>query len=201
MSAIDSSPSVMSDPWQAGFLAVLPAVHTHAQICFRKLPAEQRQEAIQEAVAFACLSYQDLAQRGKLHAAHPGTLADYAVKRVRNDRHVGGRQSSRDVHSRLAQKKRGLVLQSLTPWQPGRPGWRAVVLEDKRVLPSDQAAFNLDFVQWLGGFDERQQGIIGQLAAGEGTGQVARRFGLSAARVSQLRRQFEQSWLQFQGMN
>jgi hypothetical protein len=37
------------------------------------------------------------------------------------------------------------------------------------------------------------------LAAGERTTDVARRFGVSLARISQLRRELERSWLAFQG--
>lgn len=65
--------------WQAGFLNLLPAVQTHAQIQFRHLPLEQREDAIQEAIASACVSYQILAAEGRLHVAHPGTLATFAV--------------------------------------------------------------------------------------------------------------------------
>lgn len=40
---------------------------------------------------------------------------------------------------------------------------------DRRVGPADQGAFNLDFVQWLGGFNRQKQGIIEHLAAGKKT--------------------------------
>ena len=80
--------------WQAGFLAVLPAVQTHAQIQFRRLPAARREEAVQEAVAAACLNYQLAAARGKLAVVRPATLADFAVRHVRTGRHVGGRQDA-----------------------------------------------------------------------------------------------------------
>ena len=44
MSAVPQS----SCDWQTGFLAVLPAVETHARIRFRRLNADRREEAIQE---------------------------------------------------------------------------------------------------------------------------------------------------------
>ena len=92
--------------WQAGFLSVLPAVTTHARIQFRRLPPDRKEEAVQEAIASACVSYQRLAARGRLHAARPGTLATFAVNFVRNGRHVGGRQDgARDVMSPAAQAR------------------------------------------------------------------------------------------------
>ena len=66
MSAV---PQVSGD-WQAGFLAVLPAVQTHARIVFRKWPVEKRQEAVQEAIAAAAMAYQRLAAQGRLDVAH-----------------------------------------------------------------------------------------------------------------------------------
>ena len=41
--------------WQRGFLRILPAVQTHAQIQFRNLPPHRREDAIQEAIASACV--------------------------------------------------------------------------------------------------------------------------------------------------
>ena len=43
--------------WQPAFLSVLPAVQSDAQIKFRKLSAQRREDAIQEAIASACVSY------------------------------------------------------------------------------------------------------------------------------------------------
>ena len=86
-----SSVPQLSQGWQAGFLSVLPTIETHAKIKFRKLPAERRQDAIQEAIATACVNYQLLAARGQLDVAHASTLADFAVRHVRGGRHVGGR--------------------------------------------------------------------------------------------------------------
>ena len=62
MSAVPQS----SSAWQNGFLQILPAVKTHAQIQFRKLKAERREEAIQETIAAACMNYQIAVVQGKL---------------------------------------------------------------------------------------------------------------------------------------
>jgi hypothetical protein len=199
MSAIPLSYYAESGQWRTDFLAVLPAVQTHARICFRKLRRCDSEEAVAETVASAFRSYGSLAQRGKLDRVHPSTLAAYAVHTVRNDRHVGGCQSATDVLSPLAQRRRGLHVGSLTPRRDDDGGWHEMTLEDRRVSPADQAAFNLDFAAWLKSFTRRDRRIISRLAAGERTSAVAENFALSEGRVSQLRRKFEQSWNQFQG--
>jgi len=63
----------------------------------------------------------------------------------------------------------------------------------------DLVAFKVDFDFWFSMFTRRDQKIITALASGERTKAVADRFGISPARVSQLRRRYEQQWLVFQG--
>src|SRR6186997_2105178 len=108
MSAIPQS-ETQPAAWQPGFLQLLPAVQTHAQIQFRRLPAIHREEAVQEAIAAACLTYQLAAARGKLDVVRPATLADFAVRHVRTGRHVGGSQdAAKDVLSPVCQRRRGV---------------------------------------------------------------------------------------------
>jgi hypothetical protein len=199
MSCVPLSELGVCDEWQAGFLAVLPAVQTHAKIRFRHLRAEQREEAIQEAIAFACVSYQRLVGQGKQEALRSATLAEFAVRRVRNGRFVACRQHSQDVLGPFVHQKRGFEVRSLTPSREDQGGWQATLIECKRVLPSDMAAFRIDLEQWLASFSQRHRQIITTLASGERTAAVAEQFGLTAGRVSQLRRRYERHWLAFQG--
>lgn len=199
MSCVPMSELGAADHWQAGFLAVLPAVVRRAKFRFRHLRAERRQEAIQETIARACVSYQRLVSQGNLEALRASTLAEFSVRRVRGGRLVGGRKNSRDVLGRLASQKYGFEVQSLASWCDDQSEWQATLIESKRVLPADLAAFRVDFERWLSGFDGRHRLIITALASGERTAVVADQFGLTAGRISQLRRQYERLWLDFQG--
>jgi hypothetical protein len=196
MSAIPLSDLARAGQWQEGFLRVLPAIQTHAEIQFRRLSAERRADAIQEAIASACVSYQILAAKGRLHVAHPATLANYAVKRAGSGRHVGGHRNSQDVMSLLARRKHGFSVRSLSR-RHDSAGMEPLVLEERGFGPADVAAFNIDFADWLRSRTHRERRIIRRLASGDRTTAVADRFGLSLGRVSQLRRQFEKSWEQF----
>ena len=199
MSRTSLSQHPTSGHWQSDFLAVLPAVRTHAQICFRRLPACHRAEATAATIARAFVDYGALARRRKLSRAYPSTLASYAVKEVRGQRQVGGHLATRDVMSPIAQQRHRFVVRSLTPWSPTEEGWADLVLESRRVSPADQACFNVDFREWFKQWPQRHRGIINALAAGHGTKTVAHRFGVSEPRISQLRREFQRSWEQFQG--
>jgi hypothetical protein len=197
MSAVPLSST--SVPWQAQFLAVLPAIRTHAKIHFRKLPPERREEAIEETIASACASFQLLASQGKLDRVPASALATYAVKAVKSGRRVGGHQNSSDVLSELTQQKHGLRVQNLATAPDDQEPWQAAVMESRRVSPSDLAAFRVDFKEWLKSFSRRHRRIITTLAGGERAATVADRFGLSPGRVSQLRRWYERGWRVFQG--
>jgi hypothetical protein len=81
----------------------------------------------------------------------------------------------------------------------GNDAWRAMVLDDPKVSPADQAAFRIDFQHWLNQFSPRDRRIIIHLASGEEDGTVASLFGTTQCKVSQLRCSYEQSWERFQG--
>jgi hypothetical protein len=181
--------------WQSDFLAVLPAVQTHAAVCFRRLRPEQRAEASAEAVASAFTSYGTLARQGKLHQAFPSTLARFAVRAVRSQRHVGGHQSARDALSPLAQKRHHFAATSISPWdRAGDEGWRDLLLPDRHVSPADAAAFNIDFQEWLSRWSPRHRHIITVLADGHSTKAVATRFRVTPGGISHLRRHYQRSW-------
>src|SRR5258706_13948141 len=171
MSAIPQNSIVSQvEGWQAGFLAVLPAIQTHARIVFRHLPRERREDAVQEVVASACVSYQVLAAKGKLDVAHPGSLATFAVRHVRNGRHVGGSQdAARDVLSKVAQRRHSFEISSYEGQTGQEDDWRQVALEDRKTPIPDLAAFRIDFAQWLRTLSDRDRRIINAFISGEPT--------------------------------
>jgi len=181
--------------WQAGFLNILPAIQNNAQIQFRRLPAEQRQEAVQEAIAAAAVSYQVLAAKGRARDAHGSTIATHAVQHVRSHRHVGGSQeAARDVMSSVARRRHGFTVED------GKcDGLQNMLTASGRTDVPDLAAFRVDFDRWFRTFARRDQKIISALASGDCTKAAAEKFGISPGRVSQLRRRYEREWLVFQG--
>jgi len=202
MSAV---PQVSYD-WQTRFLKVLPAVETHAKIRFRRLNADRREEAIQETVAAACVNFQLAAAEGKLNVVHPSSLADFAVRHTRTGRHVGGSQNgARDVISPSCQRRHDVVVVSYdrhrvpASLRDGTDGWKRIAVQDRKAMIPDLAAFRIDFGRWFQMCSRRDRSIISALIAGEGPSTIADRFGISRARVSQLRRRYEREWMDFHG--
>jgi len=97
MIAFNEPRSAPDQAWQAGFVALLPAIRAHARIAFRALRPEARDDAIQEAVANACVAYVRLVQLGKQDFAYPSALVRFAVKHYWGGRRVGSSMNSGDV--------------------------------------------------------------------------------------------------------
>jgi hypothetical protein len=72
-------------------------------------------------------------------------------------------------------------------------------VEDKRATPADVAACRIDFAEWLRRLSVRLRKIALALAAGETTKGAAEQFGLSPARISQIREGLKKNWEAFQG--
>jgi len=189
----------LSARWQDRFAILLPVILNYVEPAFRALRPEAKAEAVQEALANACVAYARLVERGKESVAFATVLARYAVSQVRAGRQVGGRLNILDVASDYCQRRKQFSLQRLDRFDPAEGCWQEAVVEDHRTPVFDQVWFRIDFPAWLQTLPRRDRKIAEALAAGHRTIDVARRFQLSLARVSQLRRGFHRSWLVFHG--
>jgi len=99
----------------------------------------------------------------------------------------------------LYQVQYGVTVERLDRFEQEEGQWREVLVEDKNTGPAETAAARIDFGSWLGSLPNRDRRIAEMLAVGERTGDVAKTFGLSAARISQLRSLFKTSWDRLQG--
>lgn len=191
--------AITPSDWQPGFLSMLPAVETHARIRFRRWPAERREEAIAETIAAACLYYQQAVVNGRRENIRPGSLSDFAVRHVVEGRHVGGSlDRGRDVLSPRAQRRHGFHAAGIGSLvEHGE--WKDLAVGSRRYPVPDAVAFRVDFPDWLGRQSRRDRRIISALLSGKSATEVARQFGLTDGRVSQLRSGFAKSWRSFIG--
>jgi hypothetical protein len=194
-------PSRRSDlAWQDLFLQMLPTIHQHAQICFRRLTPELREECIQEAICNACCAVARLAELGKLDLAYAGPLAHFAVSQVKAGRKVGGRLNCQDVLSRYCQRKKDFRVERLDRFDEREDAWLEAVIQDTRTAPvPDIVCFRMDFREWLAMMPCWKSCFAQSLAMGNRTKEVAKRFHVTAGRVAQLRKEFFESWERFQG--
>lgn len=66
-----------------------------------------------------------------------------------------------------------------------------------RDNPAEIVQVRLDYVGWLRTLSPRQKGVLLLMLAGWTTGELAKRFKLSPARITQFRRELIDSWVEF----
>jgi hypothetical protein len=104
-----------------------------------------------------------------------------------------------DVISEYAQHQKNFQVEPLHYFDQEENCWEQILIEDKRATPAEVAACRIDFAEWLHRLTARLRKIALALASGETTKGVAEQFGLSPARISQLREWLKKSWEAFQG--
>jgi hypothetical protein len=193
----DVEQAANSAAWQECYLAMLPRIRRQARRSFAALPAQLREEAVEEIVANTFVAYAALVRNGKEEFAYTTALTRFAVAQYHCGRRVGVRVNKRDV---LSDKRRNAgTCQRLALGLDSSGAWDEVLVDRGCFTPADAAATRMDFASWLASLKERDRRLVETLARGETTRGAAKLFKISAGRVSQLRRAFYECWRQFQG--
>jgi hypothetical protein len=176
--------------------SVLPRIEAHGRLYFRHVRCRHRkQELLAEMVGIGWRWFVRLVRRGKDVLKFVGRLAVYAARAINSGGRVCGRERARDAMSASTQRNRGFVVASLPECGDLLGGPLADALRDNTLSPvPDQVAFRLDFAAWRRTRTERDRRIIGSMLTGESTTRLARLFGVSQARISQLRREYCADW-------
>jgi hypothetical protein len=184
--------------WHEGFMKLLPAIREQLRFALRKLPRDERAEAMAECIANVALTYAKLFEQGKLDVAFASSLATFAVKQYFSGRRVGNRLNIDDVSSAYCQRQRGFRISSLDH-HAANGEWRQPLVEDRRTGPAEIAAARLDIAAWLDQLPRLKRGIAETLATGETGAETAKIFRVTPGRVSQVRRELEIDWALYHG--
>jgi hypothetical protein len=205
-----SSPTDM----HSSFLTLLlPKVATHARISFRHLGcAAANQEAIQECQCLAWKWHVRLCERGKDATGFPMVFAYLVVRAVTCGRRVCGQERTSDVLSPRAQRRHGFTVEPLPSSTRAsedlyrKPHGQEMhdVLEERLhdntiTPPPDAAAFRIDFPRFFASLSTRNRRLAAFLALGHSATSAAAEFGVSSARVTQLRQRWCRAWHAFEG--
>lgn len=182
---------------QDRFLDMLPQIRSQARVAFRGESGEAREELITEVIANCWAAYVRLMDRGLDDVVYPTPLALYAIRQVREGRRVGSKLNVNDVSSEYAQRRKDIKVESLVRYNQRKHEWREILIEDRSAGPAETAASRIDFNDWLRSLSQTSRKVAETLAMGETTKKTARRFRISPARISQLRRELKQNWETF----
>jgi hypothetical protein len=180
---------------------------THVSYALRGVAGpDARDELAAEAVALAWKHFAALAARGRHPEEFASTLARRCAQAARAGRRLSGGERARDALSAVARHRVMLVRLADRVPAPGRDGActgaevvAAGLLVDPRARVPDQAAFRLDFPVRRAALPASHRAAADLLAGGDGAAEAAARLGVTAARVSQLRRALLDSRLAFHG--
>jgi hypothetical protein len=183
---------------QKQFLAMLRVIAAMAQTAFRDADPENREEAEAEVIAHAFVMFAGLVRSGREALAYAVPLAMFGIKRVRIGRQAATALNCNDVSSTYGQLKKRMSVQRLDRYDKESGGWLEALVEDKHVGPDQVAASRIDVADWLARLPHRNRRIAEMLALGCGTEEMAKRFRLSAGRISRLRGDLRRDWEAFQ---
>jgi hypothetical protein len=208
------NPSSASNQLHAAFLVILPRIEAHGHVCFRDVKcADRKQDLICEMVALVWRWVVRLVEKGRNPLDFPSALATFAARAVKSGRRLTGQERSRDAMSPLAQHRHRFKVEAL-PRSTRRSfeevylsahGQKAMgVLEERltdntMTTPPEAAAFRIDFPDWLRTRSDRDRRLIEDMMRDERTTDLAHKHGLTAGRISQLRREFMADWDRFTG--
>ncbi|MGO9110732.1 MAG: hypothetical protein ACLP9L_16040 [Thermoguttaceae bacterium] len=185
---------------KAVYAKMLPSINRHARIAFRSYSPDAKEEAVQNVLCNTWAALVGLARRGKLDQAFPSVLANFAERQTRDHRITGGHLDVKDVLGHYCQVNKGVTVERLDHFDDEENAWTEAVVEDTRTAPvPDIVAFRVDFADWLKSLRRRDRRIAEALSVGHTTSHVARKFRVSAGRISQLRKELAENWRKFVG--
>jgi DNA-directed RNA polymerase sigma subunit (sigma70/sigma32) len=153
----------------------LRSARRRAQLIFAK--RHDRAELIADTISVAW----ELVQTAPPDAT-PQSIAWYATKRVQVGRQFVERQRSITGPNPKRIDK------------PQRDEAPLMEMVDDSQNPADLAQLHLDFVAWLDVLTDRERAMLAAFLNGERTNDLATRYDVSRARVSQIRRELVQHW-------
>lgn len=141
-----------------------------------------------------------LARKGRSPAEFIITFARLAARAVLSGRRLCGVERARDVLSPVCQRRQGFCVSPLPAGTAmvGNVFDEALAHNTQTPVP-DQVQFRIDFPRWRASLDERRRALVDAMAGGERTTDLADTFGITPARVSQVRRELHDGWTAFCG--
>jgi hypothetical protein len=159
---------------------------------FRHLDPDAREEAIQNAIVLAFRYWRRLVASGRDADGLLKTVLWWACHHSRRGRQGGGRARIKPKCV-LDYSRRGMGGVTV------EPGLNLNFLIGRSASVPDTVAFRVDTPAFLSTLPERDRQIAHDLAIGEGTKEVAKKYRVSAPAISQFRTRFRKKYDAFHG--
>src|SRR4051812_26854228 len=164
--------------FRAEFERVIPRIRVRALVVFRDVVCpHQKADLVAETIGLAWKWWLRLRRLGEKDPNQfVSAIATYAARAVKSGRRVCGHERARDAMSPVAQRTHGFHVGTLPAVSTLSGSPLEEALKDNTRTPvDDQVAFRLDFPAWLMTYDQRRRDLIGAMAEGERTLDLAGR--------------------------
>lgn len=192
------------------FEQLMPRITMYLKSVFRFIRCEStRSDYIAEGIALSWKWFCRAKQQGKNPAEFVTSIARYAARAVRAGRTVCGQQKSKDVLSVTARLKFGVSVVRFAPsvdcelsgalvrTQHEDMVYEEYVTDDMQTPVPEQAAFRVDWPDFLDTLSARDRGIAAFLALGHQATEAATKFNVTVPRISQVRKDWQRRWFEF----
>lgn len=194
---------------QRQYEAAMPRIREHAEIKFRYLrDPGSHDDAIANTLGIGWKHWLSAIRHGKDPNEFVSSIAEMSVRHVRAGRRVDGQERAKDVMSRRAQEKKGFAVEQLQAstrrsheeihgdphGQEHMDAMEVRLTDNTRTSPPEQAAFREQYGMLLDKVGPRKRPIVEDMAGGSDTKDLADRHKVSQGRISQIRREAEQTW-------
>ena len=171
--------------WQEGFERIQGRLYRICAKSFRAFPPADRDidEAVQEAVCVAMADYKSLFERGECGRATVATIAKYAMIAVRRMRRISACNGQRG-------KGRADAFDKME-----RQELQDVGASGRNRRREYDPQFRIEFREWFDSLDERSRAISYCFVRGDSSKEISGKFNMARSRVSQIRQELRESWL------
>jgi hypothetical protein len=149
-----------------------------------------RDDVMQDLTGLALENYTSLIRRGKEVFYSP--VMQFAIKKYRSGRRFTGMNTT-DILSEQTQMLGRSKARQFSEFD-GDPGQWDFEHYNRQPDVVDAVQMSIDYDSWYQRQTERDRAIIHDLSMGETTGNVAKKYNVSAALISQYRRRYDNSW-------
>ena len=184
--------------WHHDLTDFLGFVRARATKVHHDLRGPDREDAVADVVADVTASLARLSGRRQTHRGLIRPLTDYAIRHRAAGRRIGTSTNRRDLQSPARRDRQRIGSLEAKSEERGL-SWRDVLPDSRQADPAEIAAARIDVSAWLSRLPERLRDLAETLAAGHTPGELARRFGVSPGRISQMREELRRDWADFSG--
>lgn len=183
--------------WHRPLIDFLPLVRSVASHAFCRLDPAAREDAIQEVIANTTVGFESLVARRQSQFWLIKPLAKFSVRQWKAGRRVGSSANKNDVMSEVP-RHQAFVESLEATRKDSTTSWREIIADSRNTDPAEAACFRIDFDHWLNELPDWHRQVALALSDGSSTGDVARKLQVSPGRVSQLRKELQLAWENFQ---